>query len=197
MHMAKSGLRALGIAESYAGREQSTLAGVVMRKDLRIDGVAFARVTVGGSDATDAVVRLFTHLARRDINLLLIGGNIIAWYNIIDPEAVHAATDLPVIVATYEESEGLDEDIRRHFPGDDARLAAYRRLGDRIPVRLRSGYTLFVRSYGISSGDAARLCNDFTYDGRVPEPIRVARLIARGLVRSPGCAGVAVGDHSR
>ncbi|NMA11510.1 MAG: DUF99 family protein, partial [Methanomicrobiales archaeon] len=50
MHMAKSGLRALGIAESYAGREQSTLAGVVMRKDLRIDGVAFARVTVGGSD---------------------------------------------------------------------------------------------------------------------------------------------------
>ncbi len=194
MHMAKSGLRALGIAESYAGREQSTLAGVVMRKDLRIDGVAFARVTVGGSDATDAVVRLFTHLARRDINLLMIGGNVIAWYNIIDPEAVHAATDLPVIVATYEESEGLDEDIRRHFPGDDARLAAYRRLGDRTPVRLRSGYTLFVRSYGISSGDAARLCNDFTYDGRVPEPIRVARLIARGLVRSPGCAA---GDHPR
>ncbi len=194
MHMAKSGLRALGIAESYAGREQSTLAGVVMRKDLRIDGVAFARVTVGGSDATDAVVRLFTRLARRDINLLLIGGSVIAWYNIIDPEAVHAATDLPVIVATYEESEGLDEDIRRHFPGDDARLAAYRKLGDRTPVRLRSGYTLFVRSYGISSGDAARLCNDFIYDGRVPEPIRVARLIARGLVRSPGCAA---GDHPR
>lgn len=197
MHVAKSGLRALGIAESYAGREQSTLAGIVMRKDLRIDGAAFARVTVGGTDATDAVVRLFTRLARRDINLLLIGGSVIAWYNIIDPEAVHAATGLPVIVATYEESEGLDEDIRRHFRGDEARLAAYRRLGDRLPVRLRSGYVLFIRPYGISLEDAARLCNDFTYEGRVPEPIRVARLIARGLVRSSGYAGFAPDDHDR
>lgn len=197
MHVAKSGLRALGIAESYSGREQSTLAGVVMRKDLRIDGTAFARVTVGGSDATDAVVRLFARLARRDINFLMIGGSVIAWYNIMDPAAVHAATGLPVIVATYEVSEGLDEDIRRHFPGDDARLAAYRRLGDRIPVRLHSGYTVFIRSCGISPEDAARLCNDFTYEGRVPEPIRVARLVARGVVRSSGCVGFAPDDHDR
>jgi endonuclease V-like protein UPF0215 family len=192
MHVAKSGLRALGIAESYAGREQSTLAGVVMRKDLRIDGVAFARVTVGGSDATDAVVRIFNRLARRDINLLMISGNVIAWYNIIDPIAVQDATGLPVIITTYEESEGLEEDIRRHFPDDGARLAAYRRLGDRTPVRLHSGYTLFIRPCGLSPEDAARLCNDFTREGRVPEPVRVARLIARGVVRSS-----APDDHDR
>ncbi len=197
MHVAKSGLRALGIAESYSGREQSTLAGVVMRKDLRIDGAAFARVTVGGSDATDAVIRIFTHLARRDINLLMISGSVIAWYNIIDPVAVQDATDLPVIIATYEESDGLAEDIRRHFPDDAARLAAYRRLGDRIPVRLHSGYTLFIRPYGLSLEDAARLCNDFTREGKVPEPVRVARLIARGVVRSSGCGGSAPDDHDR
>jgi hypothetical protein len=190
MHVAKSGLRALGIAESYSGREQSTLAGVVMRKDLLIDGVAFARVTVGGSDATDAVIRLFSSLGRRDINLLMVGGSIIAWYNIIDPAAVQEATNLPIIVATYEESEGLAEDIRRHFPDDAGRLAAYRRLGDRIPVRLHTGYDLFIRPYGLSPEDAARLCNDFTHEGRVPEPIRVARLIARGIVRSSECSGV-------
>ncbi len=192
MHVAKSGLRALGIAESYSGREQSTLAGVVMRKDLRIDGAAFARVTVGGSDATDAVIRIFTGLARRDINLLMISGSVIAWYNIIDPAAVQDATGLPVIIVTYEESEGLEEEIRRHFPDDDRRLAAYRRLGDRLPVLLHSGYTLFIRPYGISPGDAARVCNDFTHEGRVPEPVRVARLIARGVVRSS-----APDDHDR
>lgn len=184
MHVAKSGLRVLGIAESYSGRERSTLAGVVMRKDLLIDGVAFAPVTVGGSDATDAVIRVFTGLAREDINLIMISGSVIAWYNIIDPVAVQEATGLPVIITTYEESEGLEEDIRRHFPGDVERLAAYRRLGERIPVRLHSGYALFIRPYGLSFKDAARLCNDFTREGKVPEPIRVARLIARGLVRS-------------
>jgi hypothetical protein len=190
MHAAKPGLRALGIAESYSGRKRSTLAGVVMRKDLLIDGVAFARVTVGGSDATDAVVRLVAGLARRDINLLMISGCVIAWYNIIDPGAVQEATGLPVIVATYEESEGLADDIRHHFPDDPDRLAAYRRLGDRTPVRLHTGYTLFIRPCGISPSDAARLCNDFTHEGRVPEPLRVARLVARGVVRSALCGGV-------
>jgi len=184
MHVAKPGLRALGIAESYSGREQSTLAGVVMRKDLLIDGVAFARVTVGGTDATDAIIRLFARLGRQDVNLIMISGSVIAWYNIIDPAAVQDATGLPVIVTTYEESEGLEEDIRRHFPGDTGRLAAYRRLGDRVPVRLHTGYDLFIRPYGLSPEDARRLCNAFTCEGRVPEPVRVARLIARGLVRS-------------
>jgi len=190
MHVAKPGLRILGIAESYSGRERSTLAGGVMRKDLLIDGVAFARVTVGGSDATDAVIRIVTGLARQDINLLMISGCVIAWYNIIDPEAVQEATGLPVIVATYEESEGLAGEIRHHFPDDAGRLAAYRRLGDRIPIRLHTGYTLFIRPYGLSPDDAARLCNDFTHEGRVPEPLRVARLIARGVVRSPLCGEV-------
>ena len=184
MHIAKPGLRILGIAESYSGREESTIAGVVMRKDLLIDGVAFARVTVGGSDATDAIIRLFTRLGRRDINLMMVSGSVIAWYNIIDPVAVQDATGLPVIVTTYEESEGLAEDINRRFPGDTRRLAAYQRLGDRIPVRLHTGHDLFIRPYGLPPEDAGRLCNDVTYEGRVPEPVRVARLIARGLVRS-------------
>ncbi|WP_292517640.1 DUF99 family protein [Methanoculleus sp.] len=197
MHVAKSGLRVLGIAESYSGRDRSTLAGIVMRKDLRIDGAAFARVTVGGSDATDAIIRIVADLARRDLNLLMISGSVIAWYNIIDPAAVLDATGLPVIITTYEASEGLLDDIRRHFPGDTARLAAYRRLGDRIPVGLHSGYTLFIRPYGLSLEDATRICNDFTHEGKVPEPVRVARLVARGLVRSSGCAGSAPDDHDR
>ncbi len=184
MHVAKPGLRALGIAESYSGREQSTLAGVVMRKDLLIDGAAFARVTVAGSDATDAIIRLHAELRRKDINFIMVSGGIIAWYNIIDPVAVQDATGLPIIITTYEESEGLAEDIIHHFPGDADRLAAYRQLGDRITVRLHTGYDLFIRPYGLSPEDAARLCDGFTYEGRVPEPVRVARLIARGLVRS-------------
>ena len=32
--------------------------------------------------------------------------------------------------------------------------------------------------------DAGRLCNDVTHEGRVPEPVRWLRPIARGLVRS-------------
>ncbi|MDI6718816.1 MAG: DUF99 family protein [Methanomicrobiales archaeon] len=186
MHIAKRGLRALGIAESFSGRERSILGGVVMRKDLRVDGMACTHVTVGGMDATDAVLRLIADLRRRDINLLLISGCVIAWYNIIDPEEIARRTSLPVIIVTYEESEGLEGDICRHFPGDAGRLSAYRRLGPRTPVPLHTGHTVYLRVSGISAADAARLCNDFTLEGKTPEPVRLAQLLARAVLRYSG-----------
>jgi uncharacterized protein len=41
-----------------------------------------------------------------------------------------------------------------------------------------------MRSYGLSEKDARLICSDVTYDGRVPEPLRVARLYARSVMRS-------------
>ena len=179
MHLPKKGLRALGIAESYRGRTYSTLAGVVMRKDLRIDGFSFGAVTVGGMDATDTVLRMIQELQRRDLNAILLSGCVIAWFNVIDPSRIEKESAIPVICVTYEESDGLEEDIRHHFPDDPARIAAYRQLGERIPARLHTGETLYIRAWGLSHDDAARFCDDFTLEGRVPEPLRVARLCAR------------------
>jgi len=179
MHLPKKGLRALGIAESYRGRTYSTLAGVVMRKDLRIDGFSFGAVTVGGMDATDTVLRMIQELQRRDLNAILLSGCVIAWFNVIDPSRIEKESAIPVICVTYEESDGLEEDIRHHFPDDPARIAAYRQLGERIPARLHTGETLYIRAWGLSHDDAARFCDDFTLEGRIPEPLRVARLCAR------------------
>lgn len=181
MHIPKKGIRALGIAESYTGRERSTLAGVVMRKDLRIDGFSFGTVTVGGMDATGTVIQMIRDLERSDINVVMLSGCVIAWFNVIDPGEVEKASGIPVICVTYEESEGLEADIRYHFPGDEVRIGAYRRIGNRIPVDLHTGQRIFIRSWGLSHPDAALLCSDFTLDGRIPEPLRVARLCARRL----------------
>lgn len=179
MHVHKKGLRALGIAESFADRDTSTLAGVVMRKDLQIDGVALACITVGGMDATDGILRIVEKLDRKDVNVLLVSGGVIAWYNIIDPERIRSSTGLPIVMVTYEESEGLEEDILHHFPGDENRLRAYHRLGTRFPFTLFNGYTIFLRTWGLHDTTAMTLCDAFTKDGKVPEPLRVARLIAR------------------
>jgi hypothetical protein len=183
MHLAKRGLRVLGVAESFTGRASSTMAGVVMRKDLRIDGVALASLTVGGMDATDAVLAIIETLGRRDINVAMVSGSVVAWFNILDPEAISDRSGLPVIVVTYEDSEGLEEEILHHFPGDEDRLRAYRKLGDRVPVELEGGAQIFIRATGISPEDAARVLKDFTRDGKVPEPVRVARLVARAAMR--------------
>ncbi len=179
MHLPKKGLRAFGIAESYSGRTSSTLAGVVMRKDLRIDGFSFGTVTVGGMDATDTIIAMIKGLGRSDLNVVMLSGCVIAWFNVISPEVIHEDTSLPVICVTYEESDGLLGDIRHHFPDDGIRASRYMELGERVPVALRTNQTIFIRSWGIGHRDAAVLCNDFTLEGKIPEPLRVARLCAR------------------
>jgi endonuclease V-like protein UPF0215 family len=182
MHIPKKGLRAFGIAESFTGRTSSTLAGVVMRKDLRIDGFSFGTVTVGGMDATDIILGMVRRLNRRDINVIMLSGCVIAWFNVVDPARISQEAGIPVICVSYKDSDGLEADIRHHFPGDEERIVAYRRLGERIMVTLHTGQTIFLRAWKLSAIDAMKLCNDFTLEGKIPEPIRVARLCSRHLV---------------
>ena len=179
MNLGKPGLRVLGIAESYAGREHSTLAGLVMRRDRVIDGIAFSRIAVGGMDATEGVLAIYRELDRRDINAIFLSGCVMAFFNIIDPRHVQEYTGLPVVCVTYEDSAGLVGDIRHHFPGNTARLEAYRSLGERFPFVLNNGQTVYLRSWDIGFSDAGRLCSAFTGEGKIPEPLRVARIAAR------------------
>ena len=74
----------------------SRLAGVVMRKDLRIDGFGFSTVTVGGMDATYFYSRYGARiLNRRDINVIMLSGCVIAWFNIINPALIAQETGIP------------------------------------------------------------------------------------------------------
>ncbi len=181
----KPGIRALGIAESFVRSEPvSRLAGIVMRGDLRIDGIALACITVGGNDATDGIFSIYKKLRRDDINLVMLNGNVVSWFNIIDSQRIHSELGLPVISITYEESEGLEYYIERYFPGDEERLERYRALGERVQMRLNTGYDIFVRTHGISLKETRVVLNRFTLEGRIPEPLRVARLLARAAMRS-------------
>lgn len=179
----KPGARALGVAESYRGTE-STFAGVVTRVDRVVDGFAFGRATVGGSDATTVVCDLFSTLAREDVRYVLIAGIAPAWYNILDLFAINDVVDRPVISVAYEESEGLEEPLRREFSDTDLerRLDRYRRQPARHPLVV-GDETVFVRAVGLGIEDARDVVRAFTPEGGRPEPLRVARLAARAADR--------------
>jgi len=55
------------------------------------------------------------------------------------------------------------------------------RAGERTLVPLRSGYSVYINHIGMSLEKARQLVDLFTLDGRIPEPIRVARLLAATL----------------
>jgi len=186
LHVDKRGVRALGVAESFVkGREKSILAGVVMRADLIVDGFGFSTTTVGGMDATDSIIRLYKGLRRDDINVLLLNGCVISWYNVVDLPRLAESLEIPLICVTYEESEGLEKYFMEYFPDDwTRRVEVYRRNGARTPIKLHTGHTILVRFLGMEENEAKILLDKFTLHGAVPEPLRVARLLARSLLRA-------------
>jgi endonuclease V-like protein UPF0215 family len=175
----KPGVRALGVAESYRDR-RSTLAGAVTRASRVADGFAYQTCTVGGLDATDSIIELFSRLDREDVRYVFVAGIALAWYNVVDLRRVTAEVDRPVISVTFEESPGLTGALEAEFDGE----ALNQRTGilDRQPPRERlsvNDQTVFVRSVGVDSGEARDMVQAFTPEGGRPEPLRVARLAAR------------------
>ena len=147
-----------------------------------MDGLAIAHATVGGDDATNAVLRIYEQLDRADVNAIVLSGVAVSWFNIIDLAEVFDKIQKPLICVTYEESIGLERFISEHFPEPEKKLNLYKSLGPRERVKLKTGYEVFVRMLGCSAEDARILLNKFTQDGRVPEPVRVARLAARAAL---------------
>ncbi|MGC9180108.1 MAG: DUF99 family protein [Vulcanisaeta sp.] len=183
--ISKPGIRALGIAESFRlDLRHSILVGVIMRSDGVIDGVSLGRTTVGGLDATDAVISLYKSFNRNDIQLVMTDGCIISWYNIIDLEKLTDTLGLPIICLTFEEPEGdVINALRKLFPNDsDTRIRLYEKLGKPREVLLPGGLRIYVRFTGIDYRAARTIIRKFTKEGKRPEPIRIARLIANALL---------------
>ncbi len=133
LHLEKKCLRGLGIDESFTqNSKKSILAGIVMRRDFVIDGFVFGKATLEGDDATKEILSMYEKLNRQDISYLLISGIIISMYNIVDLKKISETLNIPVIGVTYQESKGIEDAIKHHFPDSfESILIEYNELGDR------------------------------------------------------------------
>jgi endonuclease V-like protein UPF0215 family len=181
IRLEKKGLRGIAIAESFRETDTtSKLAGVVMRRDFIIDGFVFGHATVEGNDATESILAMYHKLNRQDISFLLISGLIISLYNIVDIKKLWNELKIPIVGITYEESEGIEDAIKQHFPNSyESKMAQYQKLGPRIKILLHTGHDLYIRVEGCEPNEAKQLVDAFTLQGSIPEPLRVAQLLAR------------------
>lgn len=182
VHPEKKGFRVLGIAESFTKNSSfSTLSGVVLRRDMIVDGIVIGKTLVGGNDATEQIISMFTKLDRSDINCIMINGLIISLYNVVGGEKILQTTGIPVIGVSYEESTGIENAFFKNFNDFEAarKAEAYRKLGNRESMVLKTGMSVFIRSWGISAAQSLHILNGFAIQGRIPEPLRIAKLISR------------------
>ena len=191
----KAGTRGLFVAESFAGGgrgrgrsanaaahaapSRSSLAGVVMRRDLVIDGFALGSAELGGDDATGRIAAMHAGLGRADIGLIAVSGTAISLYNIVDLHRLRDESGVPAIGVSYGEAAAGGDALAGRLAGDAAKAALFRRQGPRTRVRLHTSHDLFVRCAGCTAAQAGRLLNSMTVQGAVPEPLRIARLLAR------------------
>jgi endonuclease V-like protein UPF0215 family len=184
----KTGVRVLGVAESFDREDKrSVVVGVIMRGDRYIDGLSFCRPHVGGMDATDELIAMYERLNRQDIRVWILGGSAISWFNIIDIKSLSEATKIPVICVTYHASDGIEKYLQEYFPNSwKERIEKMSSIGERKEVVLTNGHTIYLNNTGINLRSACRLVELFIDDGKIPEPIKVARIAAASLRRDLG-----------
>jgi len=184
LHLEKKGIRGLIIAESFKPNSVSSiLSGIVMRRDFIIDDFVFGKTTLEGNDATDVILNMYKELQRTDINYVLISGLIVSMYNIIDIEKLFHSLQIPIIGITYNDSLGIEDALKHHFPNSyESKINSYRNLGKREKITLRTSYDVFIRKEGCTLNDVKHLLDELTLQGAVPEPVRVSQLLAKKIL---------------
>jgi endonuclease V-like protein UPF0215 family len=92
---------------------------------------------------------------------------------------------IPLICVTYKDSEGLEKYLVKHFPEDwQVRVEIYNRNGTRTHMKLQTNHVIYARFLNISEEETLRVLNKFTHHGSMAEPLRIARVLARALMKS-------------
>ncbi len=170
----------MAIAESFQLSDgYSVYAGVRARRDGVVEDAAFALAKIGGTDGTSAASKILEALLSRDVSLVMLDGCIVSFYNWVDGEALYAKFKKPVACYVFEEPEGrVEEAVRKLFTDWEVRIEAIKKLGPPTVYYTKSGYKIYIRAWGIDPVDAGRAAEYCTGFGKIPEPLRVAKIIA-------------------
>ena len=141
------------------------------------------RISVDGLDATAVASRLLGSLQPLDSPILLAGATF-AGFNIINPRVLQRRFRTPTIVVIG--SRPIDRAVKRalvkHFPDWRKRWRILSALGPLHQVRtFRNEGPIFYEAFGCDDDEARGILKEWAYVSRIPEPLRVAGLVARGL----------------
>jgi endonuclease V-like protein UPF0215 family len=142
-----------------------------------------AWISVDGLDATSVALRLLSSLQLRDSPILLAGATF-AGFNIINPRVLQRKSRTPtiVVIGSRPNNRAVKRALMRHFPDWKRRWRILSSLGPLRQVRaFRNEGPIFYEAFGCADDEARRILKEWAFVSRVPEPLRVAGLIARGL----------------
>jgi len=179
--MFKREIRVVGfddVASPRAPGRKVLLVGIITRGGSYVDGVLSTQITYDGLDATRKLIELLNHTRHKpQLRVVMTSGISFAGFNLVDIKTLSRETSLPVIVVVRKRPNVREfvEALKR-FQDFDERRAIVERAG-----RIYRHKKVYFQCAGISPREARELLDICTTHGNIPEPIRVAHLVASGL----------------
>lgn len=155
------------------------VVGVVARGAAYVEGVLRTEVAVDGDDATDALAAALERSRwRGQVRAVLLDGIALGGFNVVDLDALHDRLRVPVLTVTQGEPDlpAMEAALRAHVPDAERKIDLLRRHAPR--TYRTEGKPLAVRAVGLDERDVPALLAATTVRGLVPEPLRLAHLIA-------------------
>lgn len=180
--MIKAEIRVLGIDDAPFEKDMDKevlVVGTIFRGGTVLDGLLSCKVTVDGHDATAKLIAMINRSHHKpQLQLIMLKGVALGGFNVIDVKTLSRKTGLPVLVVIKHKPDFRA--IARalsHFPDGSARLALMRAAG-----KIEAVGKLLMQRTGITRERAAKVIQLTATRGLIPEPLRVAHIIASGVV---------------
>lgn len=191
--MPPSPLRSLshvvGIDDAPFDAEERGAVAVVgaVYANLRLEGVLRSRVRRDGADATRALAAMIGQSRfSAHLQAVLLQGITLAGFNVVDLRGLSGALELPVlaVVRRKPDLEAVERALRQKVPGGARKWRLVEAAGP--PERVGE---VWVQRAGLSLEEAGALVTRLAVHGKLPEPLRVAHLIAGALGRGQSRGG--------
>lgn len=147
--------------------------------DRRLDGVLVGSVVKDGFDAAEAIESLVAGSRFREhVQLVMLQGVTMGGFNVVDVFALRRSLGVPVLVVSRREPDrdAVRRALLEHIPDGAAKWRIIERLG---PMESCAG--VFIQRLGVDYAAACRLIRRTAVNGRIPEPLRVAHLVAGAI----------------
>ncbi|MEM1514003.1 MAG: DUF99 family protein [Candidatus Thermoplasmatota archaeon] len=179
----KKEIRIVGIDDMpFSFKEKNTdIVGAVMRGGKYLEGVLKTTIEVDGKDATDKIISMIEGSRHKgQIKIIMINGIALGGFNIVDGEKIFLATHIPVITIARKKPnfKKIEEALKKHFDDWKERIELINK-GRTEEIKLK--YPVYIKYFGIEKNSAIDAIKVSIVRGAIPEPLRVAHLIATGI----------------
>jgi endonuclease V-like protein UPF0215 family len=181
----KQEIRILGVDDSpfpSHTTDEVMLVGTVFRAGSWLDGVLSTYIHGDGTDATEKISEMVKNSRNLDqLGVIMLDGITFGGFNIVNIRQIFESTGIPVIV------------IMRKFPNFERIKKALKKFDDwedRWANVIEAGEVysvdrpepIYIQIHGIEREDAEDIVRLSTTRSSIPEPLRVAHIIAAGIV---------------